>query len=168
MRYLALDTDERLELMARLEAMPDFVEATFSAWSAEEAAERPSGGGFSPVEHCWHLADLENEGFRVRIGRLLSEHDPELPDFDGDRAAEERHYRTLSLAAGLRAFRAARSETLAMLRTIEGEDWQRRGRQEGVGTVMLCDLPSMMAQHDASHRAEIEAWLSRSRDAGVR
>jgi len=24
--------------------------------------------------------------------------------------------------------------------------------------VALCDLPAMMAEHDASHRAEIEDW----------
>jgi hypothetical protein len=28
-----------------------------------------------------------------------------------------------------------------------------------VGLLALCDLPDRMAAHDASHRAEIEAWL---------
>jgi len=158
-QYLTLAKDEQVDLLARLEEMPVFLEAAFGTLSADEAVERASDGTFSPVEQCWHLADLELDGFRVRIGRLLNEIDPELPDFDGERVAEERRYRTLSLAKGLRAFRAARAETLALLRTIEGETWKRAGRQEGVGTVMLCDLPAMMAQHDASHRGEILAWL---------
>jgi len=34
----------------------------------------------------------------------------------------------------------------------------RRGEQEDVGAIALCDLPAMMAEHDASHRQEIDEW----------
>ena len=57
---------------------------------------------------------------------------------------------------------AAREANLALLRSVGAEQWSRAGSQEGVGRVALCDLPSMMAEHDAAHRAEIEAW-SRAR-----
>jgi hypothetical protein len=159
MRYLMLGREERESLLSSLREMPDWLGGVVAGLSAADQVIRPSAGGFAPVEQCWHLADLEREGFRTRIGRLLAEQDPELPDFDGTRIAEERGYRSLSLAEGLRAFREARAETLALIRSIEGETWKRAGRQEGVGAVMLCDLPSMMAQHDAAHRGEIEAWL---------
>ena len=159
MQYLALGEAAQQDLLARLGEMPAFLESAFASLSEDAATVRAADGSFSPVEQCWHLADLEREGFRARIGRLLAEREPELPDFDGTRIAEERRYRTLSLAEGLRAFRDARAETLALLRSIEGDAWKRAGRQEGVGAVMLCDLPSMMAQHDAAHRSEIEAWV---------
>jgi len=110
------------------------------------------------VEHCWHLADLEIEGFGERIRRLSEDVEPELPDFDGGRLAEERLYRTRSLADGIAAFRAARRENLRRLRSLTPEQWLRRGTQDGVGPVSLCDLPAMMAEHDAAHREEIEAW----------
>jgi hypothetical protein len=163
MQYLALGKAEQQDLLARLDEMPAFVESAFASLSADAARARTADGTFAPVEQCWHLADLEREGFRARIGRLLWEDDPELPDFDGTRVAEERRYLTLSLAEGIRAFREARKETLALLRGIEGDLWTRAGRQEGVGPVMLCDLPSMMAQHDAAHRSEIEAWVREQR-----
>jgi len=163
MRYLALETAEKEELLARLEGMPEFLDRCFAGLAADEAARRAASGTFAPVEQCWHLADLEREGYLARIVRLLEEDHPELPDFDGDRVAEERRYASLSLGEGLSAFRAARAETLARLRRVAGDDWQRAGRQEGVGAVMLCDLPAMMAAHDASHRAEIEAWLGERR-----
>jgi len=162
-RYLALETAEKEELLALLGDMPRFLERSFEALSAAAAARRPADGSFAPVEQCWHLADLEREGYLERIARLLGEEHPELPDFDGDRIAEERRYRSLSLAEGLRAFRAARAETLARLRAVAADDWTRAGRQEGVGQVMLCDVPAMIAAHDASHRAEIEAWLAERR-----
>ena len=159
MRYLALEMAEQEALMARLEEMPRFLEAALGALSAEEAIVRASDGSFAPVEQCWHLADLERDGFLVRIQRLLNEDDPQLPDFDGERVAEERRYLTLSLIEGLRAFREARAETLSTLRSIHGVTWNRAGRQEGVGEVALCDIPAMIAGHDASHRSEIVGWL---------
>ena len=156
---MSLETAGRDDVLARLEETPGFLEAALGALSSAEAVVRGPNGTFSPVEQCWHLADLEREGYGARIGRLLSENDPFLPDFDGDGVARERRYETLSLAEGLRAFRTARADTLAMLRAIRGDQWERRGRQEGVGPVALCDLPAMIAEHDASHRREIEAWM---------
>ena len=163
MRFLALETVEQEALMARLEQMPGFLETAFGALPAGETVVRASDGTFAPVEQCWHLADLERDGFLVRIRRLLSEDDPQLADFDGERVAEERRYRTLSLIEGLRAFREARAETLSKLRSVHGVTWNRAGRQEGVGEVALCDIPAMIAAHDASHRGEIEAWLRERR-----
>jgi hypothetical protein len=144
-----------------LEAMPVFLARRFATLGPEEARVPAPDGGFSPVEQCWHLADLEREGFGVRIARLLAETAPELPDFDGARVAEERDYRTLSLAEGLRAFEQARARNVARLRGLAPAEWSRAGTQEGVGPIALCDLPHMMAQHDAAHRAEIGAWPGR-------
>ena len=158
MKYLRLDRAERKTLMDGLERMADFVAERFASISAEEAARSGPDEAFAPVEQCWHLADLEREGFGARIRRLLEEEDPFLPDFDGARLAREREYRSRSLEEGLSAFRNERAANLARLRAVEREQWTRAGRQEGVGRVALCDLPSMMAEHDAAHRAEIEAW----------
>jgi hypothetical protein len=158
MQYLGLSTAAREELLEKLAGMPAYLEAELGGLSTDEAALAPADGGFAPVEQCWQLADLEREGYGLRLRRLLAEPDPLLPDFDGARIASERKYRSLSLAAGLVAFREARQANLELLRTVAPQDWERGGRQEGVGPVALCDVPAMMAEHDASHRAEIEAW----------
>ena len=73
--------------------------------------------------------------------------------------ARERDYKSLSLSEGLAAFRLARAENLAALRRASDHEWERRGTQDGVGRIGLCDVPAMMAEHDAAHRAEIEAWV---------
>lgn len=158
MRYTRLDRGERKALMEGLEAMPDFLAERFAALSEHEARLPRADETFAPVEQCWHLADLEREGFGARIRRLLEEEDPFLPDFEGARLAKERQYRTRSLEQGLAAFRQGRQANLALLRTLQSDQWSRAGTQEGVGRVALCDLPHMMAEHDAAHRAEIEAW----------
>ena len=158
MRYLGLAMTDQDTLLAELEAMPDYLATAFAALSPDEAAAPGPDGALAPVEQCWHLADLEREGYGRRIERLLGESAPFLADFDGARIARERAYRSRSLAEGLAAFRQARGENLARFRALSTEQWQRDGRQEGVGPVALCDIPAMMAEHDAGHRGEIEAW----------
>ena len=145
--------------LAHLAAMPEVLERAFGDLAADARTRPGPGGTFSPVEHCWHLADLEREGYARRIRRLLDEAEPQLEDFDGARIAAERNYRQLALAEGLGAFRTARRDNLAVLRALTPAQWSRAGTQEGVGRITLADIPRLMAEHDASHRAEIDAWL---------
>jgi len=165
MRYETLTPVDRETLLQDLDVMPTHLSERFASLSAGEATVSGPGGGFSPAEQCWHLADLEREGFGVRLRRLLNEVDPVLPDFDGDRATVERQYKRRSLADGIQAFRQARAANLALIRSIASADWSRSGTQEGVGKIMLCDMPHMMAQHDAAHSVEIDAWFANQRGA---
>ena len=146
-------------MFEQLAAMPEVLERAFADLAADARTRPGADGAFSPVEHCWHLADLEREGYALRIRRLLAEDEPQLSDFDGARIAAERNYRQLSLAEGLAAFRTARRDNLAVLRALTTTQWYRSGTQEGVGRITLADIPRMMVEHDASHRVEIEAWL---------
>jgi hypothetical protein len=154
-----IDSVPTESLFAELAAMSTFLREAFGSLSAEHATWRQPAGTFAPVEHCWHLVDLERDGFGVRIRRLLSEMAPVLPDFDGARVAEVGRYLERSLADGLNAFQAARTATLEQLRVISPLDWSRSGTQEGVGVVALSDIPRLIAVHDAAHRLEIDEWL---------
>ena len=73
MKYARLSRGEREKMMDDLTTMPEFLAQRFAALSREQARQSGPGGGFSPVEPCWHLVDLEPEGYRVRIERLLNE-----------------------------------------------------------------------------------------------
>jgi hypothetical protein len=149
---------QRHELMESLAAMKTFLREAFESLTPQEAQTPGPAGAFSPVEQVWHLADLESEGFGLRIRRLQTEANPHLPDFEGTRVAHERNYRSLSLATGLRTFEAARGANIATLQALPPDAWVRSGTQDGVGTVSLCDMPSFMHQHDQAHIAEIEKW----------
>jgi hypothetical protein len=147
--------------LAELAAMPDRVRQAAARLRPEEWRRAGPDGGFSLVEHAWHLADLEREGYGERLRRLVAEDEPFLPDFQGDVAARERAYRTRDLQEGIEAFARARGETLARLRAMRDGDWRRAGQQEGVGRVTVADVPRMMREHDRSHEAEIAALLDR-------
>jgi len=155
---MRLGTEKREEFLATLEGMPGFLKSALSGLNREQALTRGPDGMLSPVEQVWHLADLEREGFRERIARLLAEAEPELPDFNGAKLAVDRNYRSLSLEDGLSAFEDARLANISALRAIDDQSWFRSGTQEGVGRVALCDIPAFMFQHDFAHRTEIEAW----------
>jgi hypothetical protein len=155
---MKLTEDQRHDLMESLAAMKSFLRKTFEPLTPHEAQTPGPAGSFSPVEQVWHLADLEREGFGLRIRRLQTEANPDLSDFDGTKVARERDYRSLSLAAGLRAFEAAREADIETLQALSPEAWLRNGTQAGVGAVSLCDMPAFMRQHDQAHIAEIQEW----------
>lgn len=154
--------DSKKPLGAALEAlgaMPAFLRDSSPRFPGEAALAPGPGGGFSFVEQVWHLADLEAEGYGVRIERILDEERPALADFDGDKVARDRRYRTLSLADGLARFAEARARNVALLAGLTPSQWERAATQEGVGSLRLSDVPRMMAEHDASHRQEIRDLL---------
>ena len=158
MQYMRLDPGEREEFLAALSGMPSYLTAAFANLSPDQARRAGPNGEPSPVEQVWHLADLEREGFAVRIQRLLSEREPYLPDFDGTRIAAERDYRSRSFQDGLAAFAETRQQNVDVFRRLQPASWYANGTQEGVGAVSLCDIPGFMSQHDTAHRHEIDAW----------
>jgi hypothetical protein len=146
-------------LLPELERFPDDVERAARDLGARTGTI-PPGGGFSLLEHAWHLADLEREGWGRRIERLRQGGRPRLPDIDGERLALERSYRTRSLGEGLALFRKARRRNLELLRSLSPAEWDHEGVQEKLGPLRLRDVPRLMWEHDKSHREEIRALLS--------
>ena len=142
-------------LLLTLESTPALLAQAAADLGPSNARRRPSEGAFSFVENVWHLADLEREGYGLRIRRLLAENEPALVNFDGDRLARERNYQDRDAERGLALFAHARAQNLEILRNLSASDWKRFGALEGVGRVDLSDMVRLMADHDRSHSADI-------------
>ena len=147
-------------LLLTLESTPALLVRAAEKLTEAQVRKEPAGGGFSFIENVWHLADLEREGYGVRIRRILCEEEPYLADFDGDRVAREREYKKLDLAQGLAAFAIARNRNVRKLRSIHNADWNRRGHQDNFGTISLSDVPRMMVEHDRAHSSEVADLLA--------
>jgi hypothetical protein len=147
-------------LLLTLESTPALLARAAAALSASQARRRADEGSFSFVENVWHLADLEREGFGLRIRRILGEENPALANFDGDRLARERGYQERDVERGLALFARARAQNLEALRRLRSSDWKRSGSQEGVGRITLADIPRLMAEHDRSHGADVAEILA--------
>lgn len=150
-------------LLLTLESTPVLLARAAEGLSLPEARRAPQAEGFCFLEHVWHLADLEREAYSTRIRRLLTEEEPTLSDFEGDRMARERSYQKRDLSEGLAVFAAARRANVERFRSISPRDWNRSGFQDSVGRVSLSDIPRMMTEHDRGHTAEIAALLSELR-----
>jgi hypothetical protein len=150
-------------LLVTLESTAALLSRAAAQLSPAEARRRPAAGGFSFVENVWHLADLEREGYGVRIRRILGESNPALLNFDGDRAARERVYQERDVDRGIVLFARARAQNLEALARLSRSEWKRSGSLEGVGCVRLEDIPRMMAEHDRAHGAEIASLLAEIR-----
>ena len=145
--------------MQSLAHFPEILRSIVSSVPEEHWRTRGPRDAFALVEHAHHLADLEEEGYALRIARLLGEDAPTLPDFRGDVIARERNYLDQPLLPALERFTAARQATLARFETLTTEEWSRSGTQEGVGPVDVRGVQRMMQAHDASHVAELVELL---------
>ena len=147
------------EAVSRLGAMPDFVSSALAGVAAAELAWQPKPGEFSLVEHACHLRDVEREAYLVRIQRLLAERAPALEPFDGGAVAAARDYPRQDAFAAIRAFGAARGESLALIARLTPEELAREGTF-GDKRVCFADVISMMVAHDGEHRDEMSRLLA--------
>ena len=148
---------ELSEIIAFLEETPEAVRRLSEGLGADELRVRADDGSFSFVEHACHLRDIECEGYGARIERILREELPALADIDGARLAAERRYNEQRFEDGLAAFSQSRRQSTSALRAATDEQLSRRGLFEGAGEVTLRGLASLMYEHDAVHRGELQS-----------
>ena len=142
------------ELIERLAGMPRFL------GECAEWTRQPDRGHFSLVEHCCHLRDLEEEGYTLRLRRMLREDRPVLEDFDGAAVAARRSYPGQDLAGAMQAFGEARARNLALLSSLDPRALARTATFGEHGTISVQGLAELMVEHDAGHRGELEALVA--------
>src|SRR5947209_5610128 len=144
------------DLLEFLAATPGNVRQLSQGIAADELKRKPSTDEFSFLENVCHLRDIEQEGYTVRISKLLNERDPVLPDIDGARLARERDYNSEDFETALREFERLRENNVRVLSLLSAESLNRSGVFEGVSTINLKTLADMMREHDEAHRAELK------------
>jgi uncharacterized damage-inducible protein DinB len=126
------------------------------AMPAHAGYTQPAGGGFSLVQHLWHLADVEQFGWARRFARLLNEVAPVLPGVDGDALAIERRYQQRPWRAAARRFVAQRRCTLTALKRCDADVLGRPVHFSGQASTGAEMLAALLA-HDHEHRTEMAA-----------
>jgi hypothetical protein len=147
-----------------LAAFPDQLEAHYAAVPAEFSGWTPPAWDgipserFTALEQVCHVRDIEIDGYHVRIRRILQETNPTLASIDSERLAVERGYASSNASQTLAAFRAARAQTISMIRQISPEQLARTGTFEGYGALSLRSLLHYLCSHDQQHLAGLQ-WL---------
>ncbi len=147
-------------LLGQLATMPRFLAECAGRVPRQAWTLQPSPGLFSVVEHACHLRDLEEEGYTLRIRRMLREEFPVLDDFDGGAVAARRSYSAQDLAGATRDFAEARSRNLSLLGSLDRRALARTATLGEHGVITVEGLAGLMLAHDGEHRAELEALLA--------
>jgi|SRR5450432_147012 len=150
--------------LSSLAAMPDRLDAAFRLvpdryrnWTPPSWDGIP-GERFPALGQVCHVRDIEVQGYRVRIARMLSEENPALVSLDSYELAARRGYDSAIPDEALEAFRTAREVTLSLLRNLGPEQLDRRGTFAEYGPLTLRSLVHYLASHDLQHLACME-WL---------
>ena len=165
-----MSQQELRELLEFLAGTPAVLRELARGFASDELKRRPADNEFSFQENVCHLRDIEQEGYTVRIEKLLKEDEPVLADIDGAKLARERDYNSQDFETGLAEFAQLREQNVGALKALSPESLSRTGTFEGAGKVTLKRLAQMMREHDEAHRAELKGlheWLTKSKAAGL-
>ena len=156
--------------LAALESFPRALEQHYAAFPDEFVHWAPSSWDgvpsepFTAIEQICHVRDIEIEGYQVRFRRTLEEQSPLLASIDSEQVAKQRDYGRADAAQVFAQVRAARADTLAMLRTLSPEDLERTAVFEGYGPVSMRGLIHYLCSHDQQHLSGLQ-WLLGKIDA---
>lgn len=151
--WAARPVDERLRRLARTPLQ------VAEAIAGGPPARVVQGVGRAPVEIVAYLRDAE-ELFMDRIAALLAMDEPVLPAAAPvARWTTERQYRRHDATLALEHFRVRRGETLALLMSLEAEQWTRAGIHPTRGRLTIDDFVTLMAWNDDQQLAELTQSL---------
>ena len=148
---IAVGPDSFANAAAALGAMPAKLKDIVAAIPQAAWRAKPADGGFSLVEHVCHLRDIDGDGYRVRLERMLTEEYPSLPDLDGDALARERAYQSADLSNALASFTATRLAIVARLAKLSPDERRRTGLMAGTTEITVEGLVQIMTAHDSEH-----------------
>ena len=146
-----------------LAAFPAQLERLFACFPPEARGWKPSSWTGIPsekltaTEQVCHIRDVEVDGYKVRFHRTRTEINPVLPDLPGELMALERNYGATDPFSALRAFAAARTDTVGMIRGFSTDELHRKAVFEGK-PVTLAGLVHFLSSHDHQHLAGLQ-WL---------
>lgn len=157
-----MDANDRTAHLETLKSTPGRLKAALKGVPKKVLLWTPAPGKWSILEIVCHLRDMEKEAYLARYRRILDEETPSLPDIDGDILSLERDYRSQKLAEVLRDWTRLRRESLAVLRTVKGDQWSRRGVHETAGPLSMEDfLRRQAVGNDQAHLGQIDAIKAR-------
>lgn len=136
------------------------VQQLLAAMGPKQGYAQPIGGGFSLVQHLWHLADLDRFGWGERMRRIRAKARPVLPGVNGDQLAVDRKYQQRPWRGAARQFVAERRRALAELAQIDAAQLTRPVQFNGQPGVVGDVLAAWLA-HDLEHRLEMAPlWVA--------
>jgi hypothetical protein len=164
--YGMLSSSDRDALLERYAAGAGKVSAAWRNLPPAARDWRPDPGDWSAHEILCHVADAEANGY-ARIRFLAAEADPVIRAFDENRWARAGEYRALPAESALAVVEALRAHTVALLRRLPADTWERAGTHTETGRFTAERWLRINAEHLEAHAAQIESNHQRWSTAGA-
>jgi hypothetical protein len=147
-----MDRQERERLIERYAAGYDAVAGAMKEIGPEKLDARPADG-WSPRMIAHHLADSEMTS-ALRLRRLIAEERPAIVGYDEELWSRTVHY-DRPVETALEAFRAARANTVTILREMSDAEWEREGTHNELGRYTPEVWLEIYARHAFDHAGQI-------------
>ena len=147
------------EQLARLERTADDFAKAIVGVAEADVSRRPDEKNWSAKEVVCHIRDIE-ESFLARLQAVMAMDEPRFLPVEPDRWAADRQYLRNNAGEALRAFRARREESLALLRGLKPDQWERGGIHATRGRMTVKDFVALMAWHDDNHLDQLKRALN--------
>jgi DinB family protein len=127
--------------------------------STDKLKARPAPQQWSVSEILAHLADGEIVGgWRMRL--ILGSPGTPLAAYDQDNWVTSGHYDKRDPRKSLEQFRVLRDGNLALLESLDPEQWQHFGMHSERGKETIEHIARMFAGHDLNHLQQVERILA--------
>jgi len=147
------------DLLAEFTAIPGrLAEAVASA--SDDALDSAPEDEWTARTVLAHLRDDEFMVMRLRLERMLVEHEPELAPFDEKAWAASRNTGRDSCDELLSDFRTQREASVAIVKTLTTDDWRRTGLQPEYGSFDIHWWLEHCLDHDNNHLTQIKTTLA--------
>ncbi len=139
-----------------LSATPAVLNGLARNLESNQWTQNPAPGDWTLTELICHLRDSEREIHQVQIKLFKEQDEPFIPRPDTSVWASQRDYLHENGVTALKEFNDARRETLAMLKNVRAEEWNRKARHAIFGPTNFLEIIGFIADHDRMHIQQ--AW----------
>lgn len=147
--------------LAVLAATPSTLERLLEGVSTADLCTRTAPHKWSVNDIVAHLADAEIVvGFRIRF--ILGSPGAPIVGYDQDAWVLSGHYDQRDPQHSVEQLRVLREGHLAMLKSLEPEQWSHYGVHSERGQESIEQIVRMLAGHDINHLRQIETILARA------
>jgi SAM-dependent methyltransferase len=142
--------------------LPHLIRANAVVWLAlmgdPEVTVRPRPEVWSPLEYACHVHDV-HQVFHERLTAMMTEHEPQFPNWDQDATALERHYDQQVPAIVGPTLVASAYAVGDLYASVPDDDWGRKGLRSDGSLFNIASL-GRYHLHDIEHHLHDVATLA--------
>lgn len=151
--------DTERAALAILGSTPGVLRAMLGALP-EDIINTPLERDWSPRHIVVHLLDVDRDGFRARLERMVNEEHPKIVSItDVLERMEAPRYASRSVGDMIDEFERNRRESCAWLATLTDAQLTRAAEHDTVGEVTVSNLLHYWPHHDLAHLRQVQRML---------